>query len=120
MTAGQRPTSFSRSSVSRDGVWLLRLGAAAGSSSPSGGRRVSGSLASAVLVGVVRGAEELAGQRLLQPLEALRERLARRIELRARGAQQRELHRHPRLVALADRRQGLRDRVDRAASARGR
>ena len=43
-----------------------------------------------------------AGERLLEPLDALVHRRPRWVDLRPGGAQQRQLHGHPGLVALAD------------------
>ena len=56
-------------------------------------------------------------QRLLDPLEALGECLAAGVELRASGAKESELHRHARLVTLADGGERCGDRVDRAREA---
>ena len=50
----------------------------------------------------------------LEPLEPLVQGRARRVDLRPRRAQQRQLDRHPRVVALADRGQRRGELVDRA------
>ncbi len=106
---GRRVRLGGRSGVGRRGirrVFPLGLG-------PASSRRLRRRVHRRIAVLVATRLGRLGpGQRLLQPLDPLEQRLLRRVQLGARGPKQGQLERHPRLIPLLDRRQRRGDHVD--------